>query len=52
MLMDENSKPTLMDWMFEACTYGLHIRYNTTVDGNIQWKGDTMLVGDIDCNME
>jgi hypothetical protein len=35
MLMDENSKPTPMDWMFEARTYGLHIRYDTTADGNI-----------------
>jgi superfamily II DNA helicase RecQ len=52
MLMDENGKPTPMDWMFEARTYGLHIRYDTTADGNIQWKGDTMSVGDIDCNME
>ena len=52
MLMDENGKPTPMDWMFEARTYGLHIRYDTTADGNIRWKGDTMSVGDIDCNME
>lgn len=52
MLMDENGKPTPMDWMFEARTYGLHIRYSTTADGNIRWKGNTMSVGDIDCNME
>ena len=52
MLIDKNGKPTLIDQMFEARTYGLYIRYNTTVDGNIQQKGDTMLVGDIDYNIE
>jgi hypothetical protein len=42
VLMDENGKPTPMDWMFEVRTYGMHIRYNTTVDGKIRWKGSTI----------
>lgn len=52
MLMDENGKPTPMDWMFEARTYGLHIRYSITADGNIRWKGNNMSIGDINCDME
>jgi hypothetical protein len=52
MLMDENGKPTPMDWMFEVRTYGMHIRYNTTADGKIRWKGSTISIGDIDCSME
>ncbi|KFZ23682.1 hypothetical protein V502_01840 [Pseudogymnoascus sp. VKM F-4520 (FW-2644)] len=52
MLMDENGKPTPMDCMFEARTYGLHIRYSITADGNIRWKGNNMSIGDINCDME
>lgn len=36
--VDENGTPTPMDWMFEARTYKMHIRYNTTADGKVWWK--------------
>lgn len=32
--------PTPMMWMFHTRTYGLKIRYTTTAEGVIQWKGD------------
>jgi hypothetical protein len=51
-LIDENGTPMPMDWMFEVRTYGMHIRYNTTADSKIRWKGSTISIGDIDCSME
>ena len=51
MLMDENGTPTPMDWMFEARTYGMRIRYDTTAPGKVQWKGDVISIGDIDTSM-
>jgi hypothetical protein len=38
--------------MLKAQTYGLHIWYDITADGNIRWKRDMMSVEDINCNME
>jgi hypothetical protein len=52
MLMDENSNPTPIDWIFEARTYSMHIRYNTTADGKVRWKGSTISIGDIDYSIE
>lgn len=34
------AEPTPMDWIFEARTYGMHIRFNTVAGGSIDWDGD------------
>ncbi|KAM6523080.1 hypothetical protein FSOLCH5_003699 [Fusarium solani] len=37
---DERAEPTPMDWIYEARTYGMHIRFNTPAGGTIDWDGD------------
>ncbi|KAH7199038.1 uncharacterized protein B0J16DRAFT_239829, partial [Fusarium flagelliforme] len=34
------AEPTPMDWIYEARTYGMHIRFNTPAGGTIDWVGD------------
>jgi hypothetical protein len=35
-----SEQPGPMDWILETRTYGMHIRFNTTAGGSIDWKGD------------
>ncbi|RSL82730.1 hypothetical protein CEP52_016890 [Fusarium oligoseptatum] len=37
---DKRAEPTPMDWIYEARTYGMHIRFNTPAGGTIDWNGD------------
>ena len=39
-LVSEKGRPTPMDWIYECRTYGMKIRYNTTVEGVIEWEGN------------
>ncbi|RKK65967.1 hypothetical protein BFJ69_g15825 [Fusarium oxysporum] len=34
------AEPTPMDWIYEARTYGMHIRFNTPTAGSIDWVGE------------
>lgn len=34
-----DASPTPIDWIFEARTYGMHIRFNTMAGGTIDWQG-------------
>jgi superfamily II DNA helicase RecQ len=43
--------PTPMQWIFQARSYGLKIRYTTTAEGCIQWIGDTILYQQIRFSM-
>ncbi|RKK64105.1 hypothetical protein BFJ69_g16792 [Fusarium oxysporum] len=36
----KDSEPTPMDWIFDARTYGMKIRYATTASGTIDWRGE------------
>ncbi len=35
-------QPVPMSWIFSTLSYGLKIRYTTTVGGSIHWDGDTI----------
>ncbi|RFN54793.1 putative ATP-dependent dna helicase q1 [Fusarium flagelliforme] len=35
-----DSEPTPMDWIFDARTYGMKIRYATAAGGTIDWRGE------------
>ncbi|KAI8648166.1 hypothetical protein NCS57_01484400 [Fusarium keratoplasticum] len=37
---DPHAEATPMDWIYEARTYGMHIRFNTPAGGTIDWVGD------------
>ncbi|KAK7433632.1 hypothetical protein CaCOL14_013366 [Colletotrichum acutatum] len=39
---DKDAEPTPMDWILETRTYGMHIQYNTTAAGVMDWSGDRM----------
>ncbi|KAG4427745.1 hypothetical protein IFR05_016773 [Cadophora sp. M221] len=43
--------PTPMQWIFQARSYGLKIKYTTTAEGCIQWIGDTILYQQIRFSM-
>ncbi|EXM12685.1 hypothetical protein V3481_007249 [Fusarium oxysporum f. sp. vasinfectum] len=34
------AEPTPMDWIYEARTYGMYIRFNTPAGGTVDWDGD------------
>ncbi|RFN42597.1 ATP-dependent dna helicase, partial [Fusarium flagelliforme] len=34
------AEPTPMDWIYEARTYGMFIRFNTPAGGTVDWDGD------------
>jgi len=36
------NQPTPMDWIFDARSYGLKIRYTTSIAGQISWVGSTV----------
>jgi hypothetical protein len=35
-----DSEPTPIDWIFDARTYGMKIRYATAAGGTIDWRGE------------
>lgn len=37
------AEPTPMDWIYEARTYGMYIRFNTPAGGTVNWVGDRRL---------
>ena len=39
-LVSEKGRPTPIDWIYKCRTYGMKIRYNTTVEGVIEWEGN------------
>ena len=45
------AEPTPLDWIFEARTYGMHIRYNTAAPGSIDWVGDRISRGPVSFTM-
>ncbi|MDB5910917.1 MAG: hypothetical protein JWP34_5031, partial [Massilia sp.] len=40
VLVSSKSEPSPVDWIFDARTYGLKIRYTTAANGSIDWQGD------------
>lgn len=44
--------PTPMDWIYEARTYGMHIRFNTAAGGTIDWQGQRIKHRRIDFTMD
>jgi hypothetical protein len=34
------AEPTPIDWIYEARTYGMYIRFNTPAGGTVDWDGD------------
>jgi hypothetical protein len=45
-------QPTPMDWIFEARSYGMKIRYTTMADGKIDWQGDRISYQRIQFNIQ
>ncbi|OCK72733.1 hypothetical protein K432DRAFT_265384, partial [Lepidopterella palustris CBS 459.81] len=41
------NKPTPMSWMYDVQTYGMKIRYTTTVESKVGWKGELLIYQDI-----
>jgi hypothetical protein len=39
-IVTDTSEPAPMDWMFDARTYGMRIRFTTPATGGIDWQGD------------
>ncbi|KAK3935637.1 hypothetical protein QBC46DRAFT_461975 [Diplogelasinospora grovesii] len=39
-IVTDTSEPAPMDWMFDARTYGMRIRFTTLATGGIDWQGD------------
>jgi hypothetical protein len=44
--------PGPMDWIYDARTYGLKIRYNTVGEGKITWNGTTVSFQKMKFSME
>jgi superfamily II DNA or RNA helicase len=44
--------PTPMDWIFDARTYGLKIRFTTAAAGHISWSGTTVTYRTVSFSME
>lgn len=39
---ESDQYPVPMEWMLETRTYGMHIRFNTTAAGTVDWQGETL----------
>ncbi|KAF4484812.1 Bloom syndrome protein-like protein [Colletotrichum fructicola Nara gc5] len=35
-----DDEPRVMNWIYDARTYGMHIRFNTVAPGMVDWSGD------------
>ncbi|KAK1837362.1 hypothetical protein CCHR01_20017 [Colletotrichum chrysophilum] len=35
-----DDEPRAMNWIYDARTYGMHIRFNTVAPGMVDWSGD------------
>ncbi|KAF4474120.1 Bloom syndrome protein-like protein [Colletotrichum fructicola Nara gc5] len=35
-----DDEPRVMSWIYDARTYGMHIRFNTVAPGMVDWSGD------------
>jgi superfamily II DNA or RNA helicase len=44
-------EPNPMDWIISKRAYGMAIRFSTTADGTVQWKGDTITYKKIEFSM-
>src|SRR5450432_111109 len=52
MLVSDKGRPIPMDWIYDCWTYRMKIRYNTTVEGVMEWEGNQVLYQGIRFNIE
>jgi hypothetical protein len=44
-------EPNPMDWIISKRAYGMQIRFTTTADRTVQWRGDTIIYKKIEFSM-
>jgi hypothetical protein len=52
MLVSDKGRPIPIDWIYDCRTYRMKIRYNTIVEGVIEWEGNQVLYQGIRFNIE
>jgi hypothetical protein len=52
ILVSEKGRPTSMDWIYDCWTYSIKIRYNTIVEGVLEWVGNRVNCQGIRFNMD